>query len=70
MVSAGDQMQDKSKQAVERIQSKLVTTEAIANAANLELRSQNEKLMKLDEKLNEIEGLSKRTDKYVRTLGR
>ena len=63
-------MQDKSKQAVERIQSKLVTTEAIANAANLELRSQNEKLMKLDEKLNEIEGLSKRTDKYVRTLGR
>ena len=70
MVAAGDQMQDKPKQAVERIQSKLVTTEAIANAANLELRSQNEKLMRLDEKLNEIEGLSKRTDKYVRTLGR
>jgi hypothetical protein len=26
--------------------------------------------MKLDEQLNEIDGLSKRTDKYVRQLGR
>ena len=63
-------MQAKSKQAVERIQSKLVETENIANASAMELKRQNEKLMVLDEKLNTLEGLSKRTDKYLRGLGK
>jgi|688.fasta_scaffold742909_2 hypothetical protein len=30
---------------------------------------QNQKLMKLDEKLNKIESLNKRTSKFLRTLG-
>lgn len=70
VVDTGFDMQYKSKQAVERIQSKLVDTENIAIASALELKRQNEKLMVLDEKLNKIEGVNKRTDKYLRSLGR
>jgi len=44
--------------------------EEIGNASALELKRQNEKMMILDEKLNTLEGLSKRTDKYLRGLGR
>jgi len=55
---------------VERIQGKLQETETIAISSAMELKRQNEKLMILDEKLNQIDGLNKRTDKYLRSLGR
>jgi hypothetical protein len=70
VVKAGDKLQDKSKEALNRIKSKNADIEQIGVETTAELRRQNEKLMILDEKLNEIESLNKRTDKYVRNLGK
>ena len=56
--------------ALNRILGKLDQTEKIAEGAIQELVKQNAKLIVLDEKLNKIETLNKRTGKYVKSLGK
>ncbi|TNV83027.1 hypothetical protein FGO68_gene6080 [Halteria grandinella] len=68
--SAALRIQDKSKQAVERMIKKLGAAEELAQEELMELQKQNEKIMKIDTTLNQIEATSQRTMKYVRYFGK
>ncbi len=66
----GLNMQEKSKQALTRMQVKLEQAQEIGNEGLIELQKQNETIMKIDEKLNKIEATSQRAMGYVRYFGK
>lgn len=61
-------MQEKSKQAMVRINAEVEKTEQVAIWTKEELHRQNQKLMKIDEDLNQIEGVSMRLKTMARRL--
>lgn len=66
----GLNMQEKSKQALTRMQVRLEQAQEIGNEGLIELQKQNETIMKIDEKLNKIEATSQRAMGYVRYFGK
>lgn len=61
----GLHLQYQSKQAVSRIQGKLAQAEELAKASAQELQRQNEQLMKIDTRLNDLDTAASRTSKYI-----
>ena len=60
VAGAGLTMQDKSKAAMERVKNTLDKTENVAVDIKFQLNEQNEKLMIIDSKLQDVEKLSVR----------
>lgn len=55
---------------MDRIQKKLVQTQDVADAAMVELQRQNEQIMRIDTKLNDIDKQSDRLKKYINYFAR
>lgn len=71
--TVGDQgllLQGKSKDAVGRILKKMDHMNQLAPEMLLELQKQNERIMKIDTQLNQIEGTISRTGKYIKYFQR
>lgn len=66
----GLDMQQKSKEAVKRMQGKLEQAHEIADAAAIELQRQNEQILRIDTKLGQIDNAGVRLQKYLRYFGR
>ncbi|CDW78289.1 qa-snare protein [Stylonychia lemnae] len=63
-------MQAESKKALERIQKNIGQIDELADQQLLELQRQNERIMKIDTQLNQIESTSQRAMKYIRYFGK
>ena len=66
----GLKLQEQSKAAVNRMQKKLGQAEELANATAIEITKQNEQIMRIDTKLNNIDNAGARTMKYIRYFGK
>jgi t-SNARE complex subunit (syntaxin) len=69
----GDQallLQGKSKDAVGRIMKKMDHMNQLAPEMLIELQKQNERIMKIDTQLNNIESTITRTGKYIKYFSR
>ena len=70
LASHGYDMQDKSKQALQRTLAKVHETNKIANDAVMNLEKQNSQILRINDKVQRLESTMTRTRKYLKYFGK